>query len=339
MSRKSSIFAAHNESPAQRRPLLMINRTLVRTKVLLTLFAYYQNEGKTKFTAEKELMRSFSDTYSLYFLLLDFVNELTTLAQQKIDDAQERAQAMHTDFNANPRFVQNRFARQLFENRTLRHYLEDQKLSWDAAHDAVENVYRQLIDSDFYKDYMSSTETSYEADKAVWRKIFTYLLADSEQMENAFDELEVTLDASGWAADMNVILSYVVKTIKRFREENGADQPLLEMFDSEDEVDFAKKLLRLTIEHSDEYEQLIADALKNWDADRIAFMDKLILKTSLAEIFGFPSIAVEITMTEYLDLAHEYSTESSPQFINGVLDQIIRRAKAENRLLKAVPMN
>ncbi|MBQ9706151.1 MAG: transcription antitermination factor NusB [Paludibacteraceae bacterium] len=317
----------------------MINRTLVRTKVLLTLFAYYQNEGKTKFTAEKELMRSFSDTYSLYFLLLDFVNELTTLAQQKIDDAQERAQAMHTDFNANPRFVQNRFARQLFENRTLRHYLEDQKLSWDAAHDAVENVYRQLIDSDFYKDYMSSTETSYEADKAVWRKIFTYLLADSEQMENAFDELEVTLDASGWAADMNVILSYVVKTIKRFREENGADQPLLEMFDSEDEVDFAKKLLRLTIEHSDEYEQLIADALKNWDADRIAFMDKLILKTSLAEIFGFPSIAVEITMTEYLDLAHEYSTESSPQFINGVLDQIIRRAKAENRLLKAVPMN
>lgn len=339
MSRKSSIFAAHNESPAQRRPLLMINRTLVRTKVLLTLFAYYQNEGKTKFTAEKELMRSFSDTYSLYFLLLDFVNELTTLAQQKIDDAQERAQAMHTDFNANPRFVQNRFARQLFENRTLRHYLEDQKLSWDAAHDAVENVYRQLIDSDFYKDYMSSTETSYEADKAVWRKIFTYLLADSEQMENAFDELEVTLDASGWAADMNVILSYVVKTIKRFREENGADQPLLEMFDSEDEVDFAKKLLRLTIEHSDEYEQLIADALKNWDADRIAFMDKLILKTSLAEIFGFPSIAVEITMNEYLDLAHEYSTESSPQFINGVLDQIIRRAKAENRLLKAVPMN
>ncbi|MBQ8100195.1 MAG: transcription antitermination factor NusB [Paludibacteraceae bacterium] len=317
----------------------MINRTLVRTKVLLTLFAYYQNEGKTKFTAEKELMRSFSDTYSLYFLLLDFVNELTTLAQQKIDDAQERAQAMHTDFNANPRFVQNRFARQLFENRTLRHYLEDQKLSWDAAHDAVENVYRQLIDSDFYKDYMSSTETSYEADKAVWRKIFTYLLADSEQMENAFDELEVTLDASGWAADMNVILSYVVKTIKRFREENGADQPLLEMFDSEDEVDFAKKLLRLTIEHSDEYEQLIADALKNWDADRIAFMDKLILKTSLAEIFGFPSIAVEITMNEYLDLAHEYSTESSPQFINGVLDQIIRRAKAENRLLKAVPMN
>lgn len=311
----------------------------MRTKVVQTLFAFFSDSGKTRSTAQKELMRSFSDTYNLYFLLLSLVDEVTSYASESISDAQERAQAMHTYFNANPRFVQNRFAKQLFDNRTLRHYIEEQKLSWDAAHDVVATLYKKITEWDTYKEYMASEESSYEADKMIWRKIFTYIFANSEDLEHGLDELEVVLDASSWTTDMNVVISYIIKTIKRFNEDNGADQPLLEMFDSEDEVEFATKLLRTTIEHSDEYEKLISEKLKNWDAERVAFMDMIILKTALAEILNFPDIAIQVSLNEYLDIAREYSTDNSPQFINGILDQIAKEEAKQNKLFKALTLN
>ncbi len=314
----------------------MINRTLVRTKVILTLFAYYQDEEKTRLTAEKELMRSFSDTYNLYFLLLDLINELTSVAQNKIDEGRERAQAMHQDYNPNPRFVNNRFAEQLFNNRRLRHMLQDQKLGWDTALESVNLLYKQILESDVYKEYMDSQESSYEADKAVWRKIFCFVLPDNQNLINALEELEVTLDGNCWTSDMDVIMSYVVKTIKRFREENGADQPLLEMFDHEEELQFAKQLLKQTIEHDEEYASLIEEKLKNWDAERVAFMDMIILKTAIAELFAFPEIALQITMNEYLDIAREYSTENSPQFINGLLDEIVKDQVKAGKMLKNI---
>lgn len=317
----------------------MINRTLVRTKVVQNLFAYGSNEGKTRLTTEKELLSAFSDTYNLYFLLLDLVNELTSYAQQKMDEAQERAVAMHQDYNANPRFVNNRFAQQLFENRTLRHYLTEGKLCWDVAHDALAPLYKQITESDFYGAYMSSDDVSYEADKAVWRKIFCHVLAGNEQLESALEELEVSLDGKNWTTDADIIISYVVKTIKRFREENGSDQALLEMFDTEAELGFGKKLLRNAIEHSEEYEKLISGSLKNWDAERIAYMDMVILKVAIAELMSFPDIALQVTFNEYIEIAREYSSESSPQFVNGVLDEVVRRLKQENRLLKAVVLD
>ena len=311
----------------------MINRTLVRTKVIFALFAYYTDGDKTRLSAEKELLRSFSDTYNLYFLLLELVNYLTSYAQQRQDEAQEKAVAMHQDYNANPRFVNNRFARQIFENRTLRRYTEEHNLSWDSAHDSVALLYKQMLDSQFYQDYMNSQESSYEADKAVWRKIYTQLVADSEEMETALDELEVVLDARSWTSDVNIILSFIIKTIKRFKPDSDADQPLLEMFSSEEEVDFAKGLLRATIEHSDEYERMIEQALQHWDKERVAFMDMVILKTAIAELINFPDIALQVTLNEYLDIAHEYSTDNSPQFINGVLDQIIKQQHNSNKLI------
>ena len=135
---------------------------------------------------------------------------------------------------------------------------------------------------------------------------------------------------------MDVIMSYVVKTIKRFREENGADQPLLEMFDHEEELQFAKQLLKQTIEHDEEYASLIEEKLKNWDAERVAFMDMIILKTAIAELFAFPEIALQITMNEYLDIAREYSTENSPQFINGLLDEIVKDQVKAGKMLKNI---
>jgi N utilization substance protein B len=153
---------------------------------------------------------------------------------------------------------------------------------------------------------------------------------------SALEELEIRLDHQGWTVDIDLILTYVVKTIKRFKQENGDEQELLEMFDSDSELVFAKDLLRLSIEHADEYRELIAHAAQNWEADRIAYMDYIIMIAALTEITQFNDIALEVSMNEYIELAKEYSGEKSYTFINGILNKIVQNLRAENKLFKAV---
>ncbi len=310
---------------------------MVRTKVVQTLFSLSAGDAvPATFTAEKELLKDFDNAYSLYILLLDLVDEITSLEQQHIEEEQERAQIMHVDYNPNPRFVNNRFAAQLFNNKTLRRYKEERHIGWDIAHTTLNTLHQEIITSDIFNDYLSAEETSYEADKLIWRKIFTTIFASNPQLESALEELEVALDGKNWCTDMDIIISYIIKTIKLFKEENGDEQALMESFYTEDELAFGKKLLRSAIENANEYNNLIDAKLRHWDAERIAYMDRIILQTALAELMTFPDIAIQVTMNEYLDIAREYSTDNSPQFINGILDEILHDLKAENKLLKAV---
>lgn len=313
----------------------MITRTLVRTRTIQTLFAYYQCGDKTPTTARKELLRSFSDTYSLYMLMLDFVNELTTYAQDRITEMSQRARVTHRTFTPNRRFADNLFAKQLFENLALRRYLDEQHLTWEAGRTAVEAIYNQLIEMPFYQEYLQ-TEPSYEEDKKVWRKIFSDLLPDNGELLGGLEELEIALDGQNWTTDLNYALSFGVKTIKRFQKENGATQELLQMFDHEDELQFAQDLLTRSIEHRDECLDLIHLHLKNWTADRLAFMDVIILQTALTEIMYFPEIALEVSLNEYIELAKDYSGDKSYIFINGILNEILHDLKRQNKLLKAM---
>ena len=313
----------------------MINRTLIRTKVVQTLFGYYQHEEALPSEARKQLLRSFADTYDLYMLLLDFASALTTYADEQLQERIARAQATHTPLKPNRRFIQNRFAHQLFTNRTLRRELEERHLSWEAGSSAVKAVYLSLVGTDWYKQYMEQPEVNYEDDKRIWRKIYTELLPDNEAVQSALEEMELELDHFTWVTDLDVVLSYVVKTVRRFRMEEGVDQPLLEMFDSEDDLKFATSLLTNAIEHRAEYDALIDANLKNWDPERVAWMDRVILLVALAEICNYPEIALQISLNEYIEIAKEYSGEKNYFFINGILDGIIRQLKREDKLLKA----
>ena len=314
----------------------MINRTLVRSKVVQTLFAYYKDEGCTPLTAKKELLKSFDNTYSLYMLLLDFVNEMTTLYEEREENEQARARVMHEEFVPQRNFINNRFAQQIFNNRQLRGYLKEKGYSWDVAHESLRKLFKQIIATDFFLEYQALEAPTYADDKQVWRRIYTDVLPDNEELEAALDELEVALDGNGWAVDANVVISYIIKTIKQFTEESGKDQSLLEMFNSEEELSFAKDLLQKAIAGRDEYIELIEKHLKNWDLARVAYMDIIILQVALSEIIEFPSIALQVSMNEYLELAKEYSTEKSSAFVNGMLNSIVEELKAENRLVKAV---
>ncbi|MBR6118310.1 MAG: transcription antitermination factor NusB [Paludibacteraceae bacterium] len=314
----------------------MINRTMVRTRVLQTLFAYYKDGDKTPGTARKELRKSFADTYDLYFMMLDFANQLTAYAQQQLEEQAARARATHSNWTPNRRFVSNRLAQQLFDNRALRARIAEQNLSWDSGIPAVHEVYRQLTESAFYRTYMEAETCTYEDDKRLWRQIYQNLLIDSATLSDALDEMEVVLDKANWTTDADVIISYVIKTIKRFAEDSTPETPLLEMFDSEEELGFAMELLDHALEGHEQYEQLINSHLKNWDADRIAYMDRVLVETALAEILHFEDIALTVSLNEYIELAKTYSGDKSYMFINGILTEIIRDMRNEGKFIKAL---
>ena len=311
---------------------------MVRTRVIQTLFAYYKDPGRTPLTARKELLKSFADTYDLYFTLLDFANSLTAYAQQQLEEQAARARATHREWHPNRRFVENQLAQQLFDNRALRARIQEQNLSWDSGMPAVSAVYKQLQDCDFYRAYMAAPECSYDDDKMVWRKIYQNLLPENENLSEALDEMEIVLDKANWTTDMDVVLSYVVKTIKRFNQNSTPSTELLPMFDEESELRFATDLLDKAIREHSQFEELINTHLKGWEADRIADMDRVILEAALAEITEFDNIAISVSMNEYIELAKEYSGDKSYQFINGILNEILRDMKEDNSLLKAATL-
>lgn len=317
----------------------MINRTLIRIKVVQTLFGYYQNEDSVPMEARKQLVKSFADTYDLYMLLLDFASALTSYADEQLQERIARAQATHTSFTPNRRFIRNRFAEQLFSNQRLRRELIERHLSWEAGMSAVKAVYLSLVQTPWYKEYMEQAACTYEDDKRIWRKIYTELLPGNEAMLTALEEMELELDHFTWTTDLDFVLSYVVKSVRKFREEEGVEQSLLEMFDSEDDLQFATTLLQNTIDHRAEYDALIDAHLKNWDPERVALMDRIILLVALAEIMNYPEIALQISLNEYIEIAKEYSGDKNYFFINGILDGIIRQLKREDKLLKAMAMD
>ena len=314
----------------------MINRTLVRTKVVQTLFAHYSSNDHTALSARKTLLNKFSSTYSLYMMMLSFADELTTYADEQISENKKRAAVLHQTYNVNRNFVNNRIAQQIFNNRHLRNYLENENLRWDTGMAAVEATYRKLVEAPFYKEFMALEKPSYDDEKSLWRKIYGSLLLESEDLASALEEMEVALDHEGWTIDMDMVITYVIKTIKRFREEDTDELPLLAMFGSEEEFAFAKDLMQWSIEQSEENKQLIANALQNWEADRIAYMDQIILLVAIAEIRKCNDIALEISMNEYIEIAKEYSSDKSYVFINGVLNKVVNDLRANNQLFKVV---
>jgi N utilization substance protein B len=261
---------------------------------------------------------------------------LVTYAEEQIAENKQRAAITHQKYVPNYRFVQNKVSRDLFNNRRLRNYMEDNHLRWDTGMNGVIAIYKQLLQIPFYQEYMQLESPTYEDDKMLWRKIYGTLLIGNEDLYAALEEMEVALDQHSWTTDVDQILTYIVKTIKLFKEENGENQPLLEMFASENELAFAKDLLRLTIENADEYRDLINQSLQNWEAERVAYMDQIILLVAISEIVNFNDIAIEVSMNEYIELSKEYSSDKSYQFINGVLNNVVKKLKQNNIIFKAI---
>ena len=311
---------------------IMINRTMLRIRVVQILFAYYSSNTENPKMGEKNLVNSFQDTYDLYFQLLLLAVEITRLAQNKVEIGKSKYLPTQEELYPNTRFAENSFIQQLQENIDLAFHMKENKgISWVDYSDVVAELYKQIQQEDFYKAYMEADVVSYAEDKALWRKIFSKVIDNNPIVEETLESINIY-----WPSDLSAVCSFVVKTIKRFDAEKGANQDLLPMFtDSEDE-EFALQILQNAIQNHDQYKAMIDEHTKNWDVERLAFMDIIIMLAAIAEIMSVPTIPVNVTLNEYMEIAKEYSTEKSAAFINGVLDDIVKRLKNEKKLMKAV---
>ena len=257
--------------------------------------------------------------------------EVTNYASNKIDARKNKLRPSDDDLNPNTRFVDNSFVTQLSKNVQLQNYIKENKISWDNNQDTVKTVYELVAASDSYVEYMSAEKADYAADKDIWRKIYKKIILQSEEFSDSIEDQSIY-----WTDDLEIVISFIIKTIKKFDLVNGVDQPLLPMFKDEEDAEFAGKLLKNSLEKEKEYRKMIDSHTNNWELDRIAFMDIIIMQTALAEIMTFPTIPVNVTLNEYIEISKNYSTDRSATFINGVLDNIVKELKAENKLIKVV---
>ena len=307
----------------------MINRVLIRLKIVQIVYAYYQNGGKNLDTAEKELFFSLSKAYDLYNYLLLLMVEVTKQANKRLNAAKNKLVPTKEELFPNTKFVENRFIAQLEVNKQLLEFSNNQKKTWENEADFVKTLCDKILESDIYKEYMASETSSYEEDRELWRKLYKNIIFNNIELDQVLEDQSLY-----WNDDKEIVDTFVLKTIKRFDEKNGAKQELLPEFKDEEDQDFARRLFRRTILNADYYRHLISENTKNWDLDRVAFMDVVIMQIALAEILSFPNIPVSVSLNEYVDIAKLYSTPKSGGFINGTLDVIVNSLKKENKLTK-----
>ena len=309
----------------------MINRELIRIKIVQLTYAYYQNGNRNMDNAEKELLFSLAKAYDLYNYLLALIVSVTQEERHRVEIAANRANREGTEAPSS-RFVSNKFAVQLEENKQLNLFMESQKRRWEDDMEAVRKLCDQIEQSTIYQEYMASDDDSYEADREVWRKIYRTLIQENPDLDAVLEEKSLY-----WNDDKEVVDTFVIKTIKRFDPANGADQELLPEYRDEEDRDFALKLFRSTILNADDYQRYMSESSRNWDFSRLAYMDVVIMQIAIAEMLTFPNIPVTVTINEYVDLAKLYSTPRSGGYINGMLDTIARHLIQTGKMMKTIP--
>ena len=308
----------------------MINRELIRIKVVQLVYAFYNNEGKTKENAEKEFLFSLDKAYELYHVLLMLMVSVTHIARRTVEMQMSRARRLHEQSVIPTKFVNNLFIDQLSKNVQLRSFQNKEGEFWAEEEEFLRHLYKEITEQEYYQEYIRKPGNDFEEDREIWRKIYRSLLCNNEELDDILEERSLY-----WNDDKAIIDTFVLKTIRRFETQNGQMQQLLPEFKDDDDLDFAKTLFRTVIDNEERFRELIKEQTRNWDMERIAFMDLVIMQTALAEITSFPEIPLRVSINEYVEIGKMYSTPRSGSYINGMLDTIAKRLIAEHKIEKA----
>jgi len=307
----------------------MISRRLIRTKILQILYAISRKEDTSLASAEKELFFSLQKAYDLYHLILLIPVELSKVNEWKIEIARQKLRPTYEDLHPNMRFINNCLIDLLKRNKQLNRYVSENKIGWGGYAEMFRSLFNTVQERDYFQAYMTREKVDFKDDVKVVTTILEQEVPQWADLESALEEMSIF-----WNDDIDFVLGMALKTIKGMRESDTPDKPLLPMYKTEEDIEFAKKLIRKAILNRDEYYELIRTHSQNWDFDRIALMDLLIMQLALAEIIEFQSIPVKVSLNEYIELAKIYSTENSNNFINGVLDHVVKDLKAQNKIIK-----
>ena len=308
----------------------MINRTLIRLKIVQLMYAYYQNGGKNIDTAEKELLFSLSKAYDLYNYMLLLMVSVSRYAFQQVEHQEHLNKVGHIDAEVSHRFIDNQFTAQLEINKQLLDFVDTKKKSWDNDLDYVKKLYNDIIQSEYYAEYMALETVTYDDDRELWRKLYKNIIMKDERIDDILEEQSLY-----WNDDREVIDTFVLKTIKRFNPEKGANQELVPEYKDTEDQEFATRLFRRTIMNDEYYRSLIGKCIKNWEFSRLAYMDVIIMQIAVAELLSFPQIPISVTINEYVEIAKWYSTPKSAGYVNGIIDAVAKMLKKENIITKA----
>jgi N utilization substance protein B len=305
----------------------MINRVLIRLKVVQVIYAYYQNGGQKAAMADRELAQSIDSAYSLYKTLL-FIPVAWAIQIRKSVAKQKRMDVPHIS-RKEILFADNRFIAQLEKNAELDSFVQSNDLDWLYESDWLRNTCAAIIESDAMEEYIQGEKFDFEADKELCRKLYKEFIESSDDLDALLEEQNIY-----WNGDKELIDSFVLKTIRSFDDGKVSDQPLKSEFKDDEDRQFAVDLLHYGLEMAGEREKAVADNCRRWDPSRLAFLDVIIIQVAMAEMLHFPGIPVRVTMNEYVELAKSLSTPASGSFVNGMLDTIAKDMTAQGRINK-----
>ena len=295
------------------------------------IYALIQSKDESLEKQEKFLKLSMNNMYVLYILMLSLIKELHALAEKHLQHASKKYLATEEDSYPNPeKFVNNQVLQQIANNSQLQEHISKRKLNnWYLNEDYVKIIHKEVLASSFYKSYMTSGKTGYAEDKELVVELFKNVIAPNEKIYEYFEDDQLT-----WIDDFPIVNTFLLKRLKKAESDVKEGYFLPRLLKDEQDMDFAKKLLTKTLLNNDTWEKEIEGKTPNWDNDRIAEIDSIILKMAICELLNFPSIPEKVTLNEYLEIAKEYSTPKSSIFINGVLDKLAKEYKTEGRLQK-----
>ena len=309
----------------------MINRVLIRAKVVQMLYAYMvSKDAMTLTTAKKELTKSLDKSYELYNALLKLMIELTDVQDLRLDEAKHKFLPTEEDLNPNMRFVENEFVKRLRADQTLADFVDDKKINWRDDELFVRLLLDKILRSEEYQEYMEMPKTSLVRDGEVWYQLMKKVVLPDENLLEHLQSMSVYYTDD----DLQIIGQFVMKTTRRFEDEEA--QPILPQYKNDDDSKFGEQLFSKAVAEMDENNSYIDQFVKTekWDVERIALMDRVVMCTALTEIRNYPSIPVNVSLNEYIELAKDYSTPRSGQFVNGILNAVVNKLRADKVIIK-----
>jgi len=312
----------------------MLSRRHLRVKVLQALYAYFQSGNARIDQGENQLLLSINKLYELFIYQLSFLVETTRFADYRLEENKGKHLPTAEDLNPNMRFAQNKILSKISTNRDFLRKENLYKINWSEEKEMVRRFYVVLRESDAYEQYMSKPVNTIEDDKKFVLYIIEHLFTEFELLQSFYEEKSI------FFVDDYHLVSYLAMKFIKFMDKNFDElTPLPDLLktekdDDNEDLDFVKVLFRETIQHSDKWGKMIASSTSNWELERIAVMDVLILKMALTELTVFKSIPVKVSMNEYIDISKYFSTARSKVFVNGILDKLIVDMKADGQIVK-----
>ncbi|MFD1063538.1 transcription antitermination factor NusB [Winogradskyella litorisediminis] len=304
----------------------MLNRRHIRIKVMQSLFAFKGTESDDFKKDENFLFNSIDKMSDLYLSIMALLIELQKKANSKLELSQKKILATEEDINPNRKFADNAVLEFISSNTMLKEIIEKRKLNfWDLDFEYVDIIFKSILESDLYKEYMAQGASSLKEDKDFMVDVFSEIIAPNDKLYDYFEDKQIT-----WVDDLPVVNTAIIRKFNKLKLTKPETFLIPELFKDSDDKVFAKDLLYKTLLNSSKLSEEIAKKTTNWDAERLASLDGILLKMALCEFQKFPSIPVKVTINEYLEIAKEYSTPKSSTFINGILDKVVKEYKAQN---------